>query len=322
MENYLLLTGSGMHPFLQTDPTAPGSVSLSTFLSTFRCHVMYLSFGVVNFYGRTNLTEFTRICIPGQDLCMHDCVYVCAWCSCACSLCVYVNVWLWSLQVPRVWFCLILPLHTGGHNFFRGVRVRACQNGLVCLCLRWQGGNRHWLNRCAVKSSPILELWLPCKLHLRIRYMLHCLGDKYGLSINEDMRSKNMFLYWSIPNRACCIWSFSGILSWVRSSHCHLLLESSGQCFLCWSEHHLRRHCHLHEWRHGGCRSICCLSKLFSKDTRSPCLYYLYHSKSHTGSREKQWKQQLQSYTALFNFWALRWVIFYQSSKVMLMYQM
>ena len=52
--------------YWQTHPTVSGSVELGEFLSMFRCQVMYLSFGVVNFYGSTNLTEFTQTCIPGN----------------------------------------------------------------------------------------------------------------------------------------------------------------------------------------------------------------------------------------------------------------
>ena len=95
----------------------------------------------------------------------------------------------------------------------------------------------------------------------------------------------------------------SGPFSWLWPSHCQLLLDCSGQWYLWWSKHHLHCYCQLPEWL-WGCQSIHPPSKLFPGDTRSPCLCQPH---SHTGSRERQWKQQWHCKTVL-NFRPNWWV--------------
>ena len=108
--------------------------------------------------------------------------------------------------------------------------------------------------------------------------------------------------YCSKASRPCWICSYDkGPLSWLWPSHCQLQILHH----LWWWKHQVHCHCHLREWSCGH-RFIHHPPKLLSGDIRSPCLC---QSHSHTGSREKQWKQQWHSSAVLYvrTTW---WVIF------------
>ena len=110
MDNFILLSCSSMHSFLDQLPSPLSWDSSAAMwctslleLSTFMEELTWQNLHAFAFQVRTFVCMIVCMCVRGVH--MHV-IFVCMW------MCV------WSLQVPRVWFCLILPLHTGGgHNF-------------------------------------------------------------------------------------------------------------------------------------------------------------------------------------------------------------